>query len=81
MPERYMVTVNGHRQFADLSKEEAYRTAEKWGWGLTQKHRDPKSHALHVEVKRDRIAEREFDDEYSRWKEGREQDFRTIGGR
>jgi hypothetical protein len=68
-----MVTINGHPQFKDLdSYQDAYEKATRWGKGMC-KHKDPKSHSIHVEVKRDTQSEREFDDEYSRYKDGRPQ--------
>lgn len=79
MPERWMVTVNGHPQFKDLDRGEAEQRATKWGWGMG-KHKDPKSHSIWVEIKRDKQSEREFDDEYRLFKEGKPQRYDYIYG-
>jgi len=81
MPDQWMVTINGHPQLRGFdSYQEAYEAGHRWGRGMC-KHKDPKSFAIHVEVKHDRQAEKEFEDEYSRWKEGRDQDFRVLPSR
>lgn len=74
MPVYYEVTVNGVPLFKGLSKEEAYRRAErwqgkKWKTGLL-KHKD---YGDHVEVRVDKSSGKDFDDRYADVKAGKPQ--------
>ncbi len=79
MPEWYKVTLDGHPLKQRMTKAAAYAMAERW---QGQKY---KSGLLKggdkgdwVEVKRDHVSEREFDDDYDRMKRGSLQPVEKI---
>ena len=74
MPIYYKVTVNGTPLFKGLTLKQAEAKAEKWQGsrykGGLLKHKD---YGDHVEVSRDREAEKQFDELYETYKAGKPQ--------
>jgi hypothetical protein len=74
MPEYWAVTVNGYVMFKGMTKPEAEAKAEKWQGkrykGGLLKHKD---YGDHVEIRRDKATEREWDERYDTWKAGKPQ--------
>ena len=74
MPEYWAVTVNGMILFKALTKPQAEAKAEKWQGqrykGGLLKHKD---YGDHVEIRRDKETERDFDERYDVWKRGKPQ--------
>lgn len=67
----WMVTVNGVPLFKGLTQSQAYAKAERWqGKRFTSGLLKHKDYGDHVEVKRDKEAEREWNDRYKVYKAG-----------
>lgn len=72
MPRFWMVTANGipfKKGFTD--KREAEKVAERWQRGMLR-HRDDREY---YEVKRDKQAEKEFDESWDEYKRGNPQKY------
>jgi hypothetical protein len=76
MPEYWAVTVNGMVMFKGMTKPEAEAKAEKWQGqrykGGLLKHKD---YGDHVEIRRDKDTETEWDNRYADLKQGK---YQTI---
>ena len=74
MPAYYEVTINGVSLFKGLTLTEARARAERWQGtrykGGLLKHKD---YGDHVEVRRDKVTEKDFDDRYADLKAGKYQ--------